>query len=267
MPATEILAPTLEGDLRLITEAAREAGRIAHGFFRRDPQVWFKAGQSPVSEADYAADKFLRETLLAARPDYGWLSEETADTPDRLSMSRCFVVDPVDGTRAFVEGRETWCVSVAVVERGRPLAGVLECPALRETFTATLGGGAFLDGKTISVRALPAKPEVAGAKAFVDALAPPWNAAHRAAHIPSLAYRIALIAKGHLDATLVKPNAHDWDLAAADLILREAGGAVLDATGEAPLYATTASPAHGVLVAGSGALLEAAVSAAKRVVP
>ena len=113
------------------------------GFFKRDQEVWLKGGQSPVSEADFAVDAFLRDTLTAARPDYGWLSEETADLPGRLAARRTFVVDPIDGTRAFLEGKSTWCVSVAVVEAGRPLAGVLECPARAETYQAELGCGAF----------------------------------------------------------------------------------------------------------------------------
>ena len=93
-----------------------------------------KGGTSPVSEADYAVDRYLRETLTAARPAYGWLSEETADSAGRLAASRTFVVDPIDGTRAFLDGRSTWCVSIAVVEDGHPLAGVLDCPATGEIF-------------------------------------------------------------------------------------------------------------------------------------
>ena len=153
MPAVDQLRdPDLAGDLALLVEAAREAGRIALRFFRQSPEVWMKGGTSPVSEADYAADKFLNETLLAARPDYGWLSEETADDAARLSARRTFVVDPIDGTRGFLEGRREWCVSIAVVERGRSIAGVLECPAKKETYSAVLGGGAFKNGKRLAIQ-------------------------------------------------------------------------------------------------------------------
>ncbi|RUU48953.1 3'(2'),5'-bisphosphate nucleotidase CysQ, partial [Mesorhizobium sp. M2C.T.Ca.TU.002.02.1.1] len=123
-------------DLALLRDAAREAGAIAMGYFGNNPQVWMKGGTSPVSEADHAADAYLRETLLRARPDYGWLSEETADDHARLSARRTFVVDPIDGTRGFLDGLHSWCVSVAVVEEGRSLAGVLECPAKGETYWA-----------------------------------------------------------------------------------------------------------------------------------
>lgn len=242
-------------DLQLLRDAAREAGLIAMQYFNNNPQVWMKGGTSPVSEADHAADKYLRETLLAARPDYGWLSEETVDDPVRLIARRTFVVDPIDGTRGFLEGLPTWCVSVAVVENGRTLAGVLDCPAKGEIYWALPGEGAFLNGKRISVRPPAETAEIAGPKPMIDLLPAKWHKRlKRVPYIPSLAYRLAMIAGGQLDATFVRANAHDWDIAAADLILREAGGAVLDRHGRAPLYAGEVIR-HGPLAAGSGELL------------
>lgn len=257
MPAVEAHGTAeIAGDLALIREAAHEAGRIAMSFFGRNPEVWLKSGRSPVSAADYAVDRFLRETLTAARPGYGWLSEETADTSDRLSALRTFVVDPIDGTRAFIEGRSTWCVSVAVVEAGRPLAGVLDCPARNEVFQASTGGGAFKDGARIAVRAASASPLVAGPKSIFAGGGMSWpDDFRRGPYFPSLAYRVAAVASGDLDATYVKPNAHDWDIAAADIILSEAGGRIVDARGAELAYAG-ADPRHGALVAGSGRLLE-----------
>lgn len=242
-------------DLPLLRDAAREAGVIAMRYFGKNPQVWMKGGTSPVSEADHAADAYLRETLLAARPDYGWLSEETADDPIRLVARRTFVVDPIDGTRGFLEGLRSWCVSVAVVEDGRTLAGVLECPAREETYWALPGKGAFRNGRPIRVRAPGQTADVAGPKPLIDLLPAEWQGRlNRVPHIPSLAYRLAMVANGALDATFVKPNAHDWDIAAADLILREAGGALLDQHGHAPRYAGEVIR-HGALAAGSGELL------------
>lgn len=226
-------------------------------YFRGKQDVWMKEGQSPVSEADFAVDKFLRETLLAARPHYGWLSEETADSPDRLGAHRTFVVDPIDGTRGFLEGLDYWCVSVAVVEDGRSTCGVLECPARDETFWAAPGAGAYRNGSPIRVRPLGGRTKISGPKVMIDDLAPEWlNTVERGKHIPSLAYRVAMIANGDLDATFVKPNAHDWDLAAADLILHEAGGSLINARNERPTYAA-ATVIHGALAAGSGRLIEA----------
>lgn len=255
MQAIELKPPS--GELDLIADAAREAGAIAMRYFGKAPEVWWKEGSSPVSEADFAVDAYLRQTLLAARPGHGWLSEETADNPERLAAARTFVVDPIDGTRAFIDGRPTWCVSIAVVEAGRTVAGVLECPAKNEHYTAAEGGGARLDGAPIAVREPEGEIVVAGPKQMIAAL--PEEVRRSVRHhgyVPSLAYRLALVARGGIDATFVKPNAHDWDLAAADLILREAGGGVRNRMGEAPFYAGVDSR-HGSLAAGSGALLDA----------
>ena len=244
-------------DLPLIRDAAEEAGRIAMRFFQRNPEVWMKGGQSPVSEADYAVDTYLRQTLLAARPDYGWLSEETTDSPQRLSSRRTFVVDPIDGTRAFLAGRSTWCVSIAVVEDGEPLSGVLECPVKSETFWAEAGKGAFKNGSAIRVNPAGDSFTVAGPKHLIDATPAELRGRFKTvSYIPSLAYRVAMVANGELDATYVKPNSHDWDLAAADLMLREAGGRLLDRRGNTLHYAGP-NPRHGALAAGNGALLQA----------
>jgi myo-inositol-1(or 4)-monophosphatase len=241
-------------DLALIGAAAREAGAIALGFFGKDPEVWMKTGSSPVSEADLAVDRFLHDVLRAARPDYGWLSEETADSGERLSARRTFVVDPIDGTRAFIEKRSTWCVSIAVVEAGRPLAGVLDCPVKDEVFLAALGGGGTVNGAPLALRRAE-RPVLAGPRPLLDEAARRLSLDFdRTGYIPSLAYRIAMVARGEIDATFVKPNAHDWDLAAADLILAETGGQILDASGAALSYAGP-TVRHGALVAGSAPLL------------
>src|SRR5712664_1853384 len=117
-------------DLDLLVAAAREAAALALTFFGQDPRSWAKGATSIVSEADFALDRLLAERLRTARPDYGWLSEETADNPERLDRRRVFVVDPIDGTRAFLSGRSEWCVSLAVVADGRPVVAVLLAPAL-----------------------------------------------------------------------------------------------------------------------------------------
>lgn len=259
MQAPDTVLAGRERELALIIEAAREAGEIAMRYFRKDPEVWMKKGSSPVTEADFAVDAFLRETLTAARPDYGWLSEETVDTAERLSARRTFVVDPIDGTRAFVDGRDVWCISIAVVESGRPLAGVLDCPARGEIYAAAAGGGARKNGAVAAVRPARDSPTVAGPKPMVDAMQDRLGARfERHPYVPSLAYRIAMLADGVIDGTFVKPNSHDWDLAAADVILSEAGGRILDPRGNELLYAGI-DPAHGALAAGSGPLLEAMV--------
>lgn len=248
------MAADWNADLQLIAGAAREAGRIAMTFFGQSPEVWWKnEGSSPVSAADFAANDHLLTHLRNARPDYGWLSEETDDDPSRLDCDTVFVVDPIDGTRAFIGGRKTWCVSVAVVHHGLPVAGVLVAPALDEEFTAVAEGPALLNGRPISVSPPETreKLQVATSQDMLNAMGQAFrDGVDRVEHIPSLAYRLAMIADGRIDATLVKRNSHDWDLAAADLILARAGGALVDLEGHALVY-NGREVAHGVLCAAS----------------
>ncbi|OWV94933.1 3'(2'),5'-bisphosphate nucleotidase CysQ [Rhizobium sp. R72] len=237
---TDVDTALWRSDLELIADAARQAGDVALGYFNQSPEVWWKnEGRSPVSAADFAANQKLESILRAARPDYGWLSEETEDDGDRLSRDTLFIIDPIDGTRAFLAGLELWCVSVAVVRHGRPVAGVLYAPALEELYEAVEGGVALKNGQPITVSTTPldAPGRFAIAedvlKAFPEALK---HRIERVRHVPSLAYRIAMVADGQIDGTFIKHNSHDWDLAAADLILERAGGRLVDLQGDTPLY-------------------------------
>ncbi len=224
-------------------------------FFRADNQVWHKHGNSPVSEADFAVDRFLIETLRAARPGYGWLSEETEDSGERLSASRIFVVDPIDGTRGFIDGRKEWCISVAVVENGVPVAGVLECPALGETYAAAGGLGARLNGGKLAV--------LSGRSVASVTASSKLNREIRASHgdtlsvvpfVPSLAYRLAMVAGCKVDAALVKQGASEWDIAAADVILQEAGGILAGLDGARPQYNQPATRYGPLLASGMEAV-------------
>lgn len=246
-----------EDELALVVEAAGEAADVAMGYFRRDPEVWWKDGHSPVSRADLEVNRVLHARLTAARPGYGWLSEESADAPERLAAPRTFVVDPIDGTRAFIAGYKVWCVSIAVVEDGRALAGVLACPASDEVYCAARGTGARLNGQPIAVRQPQAALALGGSRTMMKALpAELYERVRPYTYVPSLAYRVALVARGALDGTFVKPFSHDWDLAAADVILEEAGGSIVDAEGNRPSYAGR-NTRLGPLAVGSGSLLEA----------
>ncbi|OCP00243.1 MULTISPECIES: 3'(2'),5'-bisphosphate nucleotidase CysQ [unclassified Ensifer] len=257
-------------DLELIRAAAVVAGETALGYFRKGPDVrWKNEGRSPVSEADLAANDVLKTRLLAARPDYGWLSEETDDDQSRLSRDTVFVVDPIDGTRAFIAGKELWCVSVAVVHRGQPVAGILYAPALDELFEAGAGRAALRNGTPISVREAKAGEtlHLAAAEDTIGKFAPAYRSAvARVPHVPSLAYRLAMVADGRIDGTLVKRNSHDWDLAAADLILAEAGGALVDLDGKALSY-NRSTVIHGVLCAAARPLLPGLIAASRSLEP
>jgi myo-inositol-1(or 4)-monophosphatase len=227
-------------DLDLLVGAARLAGARALDFFRKGPEVWWKnGGRSPVSAADFAANDILKKELLSARPNYGWLSEETDDDARRLDCDTVFVIDPIDGTRAFIAGKDIWCVSAAVVHGGRPVAGVLFAPALGELFTAVEGGMALKNGAVVSATVPDASrpTRMAAPEDMVHAIdRDAFGDVHRISHVPSLAYRLAMVADGRIDATLVKRNSHDWDLAAADLILAQAGGGLATLAGEALIY-------------------------------
>ncbi len=243
------------GDLQLLRDAAQEAGNIAMRYFRKDPRVWYKNGTSPVTEADIVVNDFLREKLAAARPDYGWLSEETEDDRSRLGYRTLFVVDPIDGTRAFIDCQDVWCVSVAVVHDGQPVAGVLSCPARGELFAASKGDAAVRNGVAIRVADRLSGGKLASSRSVFRKLSDRFvGGLEKAPHVPSLAYRLAMVADGRLAATLVKTDSSDWDLAAADLILAGAGGAIVDLDGK-PLRFNRASTTHGVLVAASVELL------------
>ncbi|AGB70221.1 MULTISPECIES: 3'(2'),5'-bisphosphate nucleotidase CysQ [Rhizobium] len=245
-------------DVDLIVGAALEAGKIALGFFRQSPEVWWKNnGQSPVSAADFAANESLAAALRTARPDYGWLSEETDDDAERLKHATVFVVDPIDGTRGFLSGLDLWCVSVAVVTDGRPVAGVLYAPALGELFVATAGGQALKNGEPISVsqRVGDDINRLATGEEMLKGFDPDFRkTVERVKHVPSLAYRLAMVADGRLEGTIVKRNSHDWDLAAADLILERAGGALVDLSGKALRY-NRAEVSHDELCGASAAQL------------
>lgn len=237
-------------DLALLVACAESAADIALGYFRRDPQVWHKENASPVSEADYAVDRHLKETLLAARPGYGWLSEETEDDPARLDRRRVFVVDPIDGTRGFLAGSDEWTISLAVVDDGRPIAAALIQPATATLYTAIRGGGSWVGRQPLAL-GVPAPlfgAKVAGPAALLTALKRKVGSIDGAGYIASLALRIAMVADGRLDLALAKPNAHDWDIAAADLVLTEAGGTLAGVDG-LPVVYNRPHPRHPALAA------------------
>jgi myo-inositol-1(or 4)-monophosphatase len=226
-------------DLDLILDAAREAGELALKARAGGLKVWSKDGGSPVTDADLAVDALLKERLRAARPDYGWLSEETVDDPARLTTTRQFVVDPIDGTVAFMKDKPWFAVSVAVVEDGRPIAGVVHAPALNETYSAVAGGGATLNGTAISPSDTDDLEDAAmlgDAKMFVHPVwANPWPAM-RVESRNSIAYRVCLVAAGAFDAAVALSPKSEWDLAAADLIRAEAGACLTDHRGRGFSY-------------------------------
>ena len=258
MPALEDAA----ADLVLLEESVREAGTIARSFYGGTYKRWDKGKGNPVTEADLAVDRFLADHLRAARPKYGWLSEETEDDPSRLEAPAVFVVDPIDGTVAFMKGRPHFTICAGVVFDGLPIAGTVYNPITEECFTAHTGGGAHLNGVPIMVsaqaevencRMLGDKP-MFGHVAWNNPPNVPWPTMQIETR-NSIAYRMALVASGQFDAMMALSAKHDWDLAAAEIIVSEAGGVVSTHTGAKLRYnrRVTLQPS----VVASGPLLHA----------
>ncbi|MDG1338518.1 MAG: 3'(2'),5'-bisphosphate nucleotidase CysQ [Paracoccaceae bacterium] len=242
-----------ETDLDLLIEAAKDSAVIAQGFFQSDPKVWDKEGNAgPVTEADLAIDAMLIEKLRTARPSYGWLSEETEDGTTRLSTERQFVVDPIDGTRAFIKGDPDWSHALAVIEDNTVIAAAVYVPERDLMYAAARGQGATLNGTNISVTehhdlegadVLTAKPNLD--PKYWNCEPPNLNRHMRS----SLAYRLCLVAEGQFDAMLSLRPSWEWDIAAGALIIQEAGGTATDMTG-GPLRFNNPHPQVNGVVAG-----------------
>jgi myo-inositol-1(or 4)-monophosphatase len=228
-----------------VAEIAAEAGRQAFERWHTDFKRWEKAPDSPVCDVDLEVDALLKERLSALLPDAGWLSEETADNADRLAHTRVWVVDPIDGTRDYIRGRPGWAVSIALVENGQPVIGVLDAPARGETWRAEAGKGATRNGLPITASR---RGEFAGSRVPTDSL-PKVDADLVAVTKPnSIALRMAMVAADEADLVATLRWGHEWDIAAAVLIAREAGAAVTDALGQPLAFNTPSAQAFGVLV-------------------
>lgn len=241
MPVPDLISDTadLGADHALLRDAVGKAGALALQFFRGPLDVREKSKGDPVSDADLAVDALLRDLLMKARPDYAWLSEESAASTNREDKRRIWIVDPIDGTRAFVKGEPDFTVCAALVQDGHPVLGVVFAPAHGLFFEAQLNCGARVNNTPIKVsttqeledcRMLAAKGMIAHAS-----WQKPWprmNIENRS----SIAYRIALVARGEFDAAITLSPTNEWDLAAAQIILTEAGGGLVTHTGERPGY-------------------------------
>lgn len=227
-------------DLNLLIGAAHASGDIARKFWQQSPEVWDKdAGAGPVTEADLAIDKMLHSDLRAARPDYGWLSEETEDNDARQSHDHVFIIDPIDGTRAFIEGSKTFAHSLAIAQKGRVTAAVVFLPMLDRLYVATNTMAASLNGRPIGVSTPSSdqSPTVLATKNNFEAThwksgTPPFDRHFRS----SLAYRLCLVAEGRFDAMLTLRPTWEWDVAAGALIAQRAGATVTDMQGSKPQF-------------------------------
>jgi myo-inositol-1(or 4)-monophosphatase len=237
-------------DGALLKGAVREAGVLAQSLFRTELKNWTKGASSPVSEADIAVNDLLEARLRAATPDYGWLSEESVDDDARLGKRLVWIVDPIDGTRAYLAHRDDWCVSAALVEGASPILAAVYAPVTDEFFFAARGQGATLNDRTVQATAGTELDfsRMAGPKPLVQRLSASPDDITLHPRIGSLALRLCRVADGSLDAAFAGGQSRDWDLAAANLIVQEAGGRMTALSGDAIEY-NRREVAHGILVA------------------
>jgi myo-inositol-1(or 4)-monophosphatase len=241
----------LRQDADLLFDVVREAGALAHTMQRQTVRRWTKPDGTPVTEADEAVDALLRGKLQAARPGYGWLSEETPDDATRLACETMWIADPIDGTRAFITGSSEWCIAVALISRGRPAAAAVYRPVREEFYAAIVGEGALLNGETIHIADDDSLAD-AHIVGTVKSLAP--LAAHGiktdvSGELP-LQLRLAFVACGRFDGAVSFGHKNDWDLAAGDLIVHESGGRVGDLSGTPYIYNRARTWQQGMIAAG-----------------
>ena len=230
----------MNNELKSAIDAAREAGSIIMNYYQSKYEIRDKSYHNPVTTADHAADTYLKNTLTKAYPEYGWLSEETVDTKERLSHSRTWVVDPLDGTKEFIEGVPHFVVSVALVEDGEPIIGVLYNPASDELFTGAKNEGAFLNSKRLNCSTKNDFKDMVILNSRSETRNGLWEPyatdfkEQRA--IGSVAYKLGLTsaAKADIFASLRPKN--EWDICAGHCILREAGGEMVTLEGKPITY-------------------------------
>ncbi|MBO9713083.1 3'(2'),5'-bisphosphate nucleotidase CysQ [Sphingomonas sp.] len=244
-----------------VAAIAAEAGKLAIERWQTDFKRWEKAPGNPVCEIDLALDAMLRERLTALLPDAGWLSEESVDNPERLKAERIWVVDPIDGTRDYLRGRPGWAVSIALVERGQPVIGVLDAPARREVWCAEAGKGAWRNGKAIRTGS---RELLAGSRVPADSLPKVDQDLVMVDKPNSIALRIAMVANAEADLVATLRWGFEWDIAAAVLIAREAGASLSDAFGDALHFNTPSAQAYGVLASVPGIHAQAVERLAER---
>jgi myo-inositol-1(or 4)-monophosphatase len=257
LPAADKLEADLAllSDLALIKDVAREAGELALDMMRNGAKAWDKSPGNPVTEADIAVNDLIAKRLRTARPEYGWLSEETKDNPADRTQAQVWVVDPIDGTKAFVRGDTGFCVAIALLEKGQPTAGAIYNPNFDELLHARVGGGAFLNDRSIRTTLsskigcrMVGQPDVFARE---DAAAR-WPGMELITPMPNaVAWRMCLVAAGRWDAMVALNPKNDWDLAAAVLLVREAGGVATDRDGETLVFNRPSVIQRGVVAAGA----------------
>ncbi len=217
-------------EFEVLLYAAKKSSKKLLEIVENGFDKFIKSNDDPVTTGDYAVNNILQEELSKHFPEIGWLSEETRDNPDRLEKELVWIVDPIDGTKEFVSGIPEYAISIALVQRGKPVLGLILNPLKEEIFTAIKGKGAKLNGKPIHVKkTLSDKPTIVASRSeirrgefeFFEEFA-------EIIPMGSIAYKLALVAAGKADATFSLGPKNEWDIAAGCLIIEEAGGKATD---------------------------------------
>ncbi len=255
---------SLESDFSLLQATVREAGTLAMQYYGRAQKSWHKSDNQPVTEADIAVNELIHKRLLGARPDYGWLSEETEDNLERLNFKRTWIIDPIDGTSAFLQTRPEFSISAALVENNRPLLGCVFNPASDEFYAARKGHGAAKNGQPIHFQGADKISQDIHVCVYPPILQhEAWQHKEwkniwsklRVSNRTSVAYRLGLLAESYFDVVIMLNTKKDWDLVAGDLIVHEAGGYVADLDGN-PFSYNTANVNHSRTLAGSAPMIK-----------
>jgi myo-inositol-1(or 4)-monophosphatase len=247
-----MLRDALREDARLLFDTVRKAGELGKSLSRANVKKWSKPDGSEVTDADLRINALIEEMLRPTRPSYGWLSEETPDELARMSHERIWVIDPIDGTRAFIQHKDEWCVAAALIERGRPVVAAVYRPMVEEFYSAIAGEGAYLDGVAL---AIPDSDRlegnrIAGNRKALAALDATGIEGDFSGALP-LQLRLAYVAAGRIDGAVSLGNRNDWDLAAGELLVIEAGGQVSDTQGRQYIYNRPQPWQHGLVAAGA----------------
>lgn len=254
MPVSDPLkAGALKADAALLFAAVREAGELGLSLStRQNLKRWTKPDGSQVTEGDLAINALLEERLRRARPGDGWLSEETPDAPHRMARERLWIIDPIDGTSAFIEGRQEWCVAVALAVAGRPRLAAVYRPRVAEFYAAVAGEGATLNGEPLAIPDSDSLDgaRIAGNRKALSGLAHLGITGDPSGALP-LQLRLAHVAAGRLDGAVSIGKRHDWDLAAGELLVIEAGGQVSGSSGEGYVYNRPEPWQQGLVAAGA----------------
>ena len=250
---------SLQKDYLLAKEAAIEAGKVIMKYFQTSSyDIKEKSINNPVTTADYEANQIIEEILFKEDSGYGWLSEETVDSDIRLKKDYVWVVDPIDGTKEFIEGIPQFSISIGLVELGKPILGVIYNPAKNELFSAVNNGGAELNGK--SIKCLQGNQNLSLLVSRSEVKKGMWDRyqeyCNKIEPVGSVAYKLGLIAAGRADIFATLQPKNEWDICAGHCIINESGGSLVDLFGNSRSYNLKNTKIEPGLIAGSSDYFE-----------